>query len=299
MKNILINTTSFNKKNISHFKSQKKINLVFNKTKRRLREKELLKIVNENTIGIISGTELITKKILKKAKNLQVISRCGTGIDNIDKVALKKKIKIYKTEKEPSTAVAEFVVCQILITLKKSILNHNNVKNKKWKKVQGSLLSNKNIGIIGYGNIGKKLHKLLKSFNCTFSIYDQKMDRYKNKKILTNLLKKSDIISIHIPFSTKNKNFINKKKLDLMKDNVVLINCARGGLIDENALEKKLKINPKIEVILDCFSNEPYRGKLLKYNNVLFSPHVSSFSKETRDLMEKKSFKNCVDNLRI
>ena len=299
MKNILINTTSFNKNNISNFKIRKKINLVFNKTKRKLSEKELLKIVNENTIGIISGTELITKKILKKAKNLQVISRCGTGTDNIDKIALKKKIKIYKTEKEPSTAVAEFVVCQILITLKKSILNHNNVKNKKWKKVQGSLLSNKNIGIIGYGNIGKKLHKLLKSFNCKFNIYDPKIDKYKNKKILTKLLKKSDIISIHIPFNAKNKNFINKKKLDLMKDNVVLINCARGGLIDESSLEKKIKINPKIEVILDCFLNEPYRGKLLKYSNVLFSPHVSSFSKETRDLMEKKAFKNCVDNLRI
>ena len=90
MKNILINTTSFDKKNISEFKNQKKINLIFNKTNRRLREKEIIKIVNEDTIGIISGTELITKKILKKAKNLQVISRCGTGTDNIDKVALKK-----------------------------------------------------------------------------------------------------------------------------------------------------------------------------------------------------------------
>ena len=91
MKNILINTTSFNKKNISYFKGEKKINLLFNKTKRKLSEKELLKIVNQDTIGIISGTELITKKVLKKAKNLQVISRCGTGTDNIDKLAFKKK----------------------------------------------------------------------------------------------------------------------------------------------------------------------------------------------------------------
>ncbi len=299
MKNILINTTSFDKKNILNFKNKSKLKLIFNKTKRRLTEEELLKLVNENTVGIISGTELITKKILNRAKNLQVISRCGTGTDNIDKLAFKKKIKIYKTSKEPSIAVAEFVICQILVTLKKSILNHVNVKNKKWEKVQGTLLSNKNIGIIGYGNIGKKLHKLLKPFNCAFSIYDPKINKYKNKKILINLLKKSDIISIHIPFSEKNKNFINKKRLDLMKNDVVIINCARGGLIDENALEKKIKKNPKLEVILDCFSKEPYKGKLLKYNNVLLSPHVSSFSKETRDLMEKNSFKNCIDNLRI
>jgi D-3-phosphoglycerate dehydrogenase len=299
MKNILINTTSFDKKNILNFKNKSKLKLIFNKTKRRLTEEELLKLVNENTVGIISGTELITKKILNRAKNLQVISRCGTGTDNIDKLAFKKKIKIYKTSKEPSTAVAEFVICQILVTLKKSILNHTNVKNNKWEKVQGTLLSNKNIGIIGYGNIGKKLHKLLKPFNCTFSIYDPKITKYKKKKILINLLKKSDIISIHIPFSEKNKNFINKKKLDLMKDDAVIVNCARGGLIDENALEKKIKKNPKLKVILDCFSKEPYKGRLLKYNNVLFSPHVSSFSKETRDLMEKNSFKNCIDNLRI
>ena len=299
MKNILINTSSFNKKNILNFKNKSKLKLIFNKKKRRLTEEELLKLVNENTVGIISGTELITKKILNRAKNLQVISRCGTGTDNIDKLAFKKKIKIYKTAKEPSIAVAEFVVCQILVTLKKSILNHINVKNKKWEKVQGSLLSNKNVGIIGYGNIGKKLHKLLKPFNCIFSIYDPKITKYKNKKKLINLLKKSDIISLHIPFSAKNKNFINKKKLDLMKKNVVVINCARGGLIDEHALEKKIKKNPKLVVILDCFSIEPYKGKLLKYNNVLSSPHVSSFSKETRDLMEKNSFKNCIDNLRI
>ena len=298
MKSVLINTSSFDKKNIPKI-NYKNINFIFNKKKRKLSENELLKLVDDNTVGIISGTELITKKILKKAKNLQVISRCGTGTDNIDSYAYKKKIKIFKTNKEPINAVAEFILCQILLTLKNSLENHINVKNKQWKKIKGSLLQEKTVGIIGYGKIGKKLHKLLKPFNCRYIIYDPNIFKFRKLKKLTELLKTSDIVSLQIPFNKKNKNFINSKRLSFMKNDAVLVNCARGGLIDEKALGKKLKKNKSFRAILDCFYSEPYYGDLLNYKNVILSAHASSYSKETRDLMEKNSFLNCVNNLVI
>ena len=297
MKNILICTTSFDHKNIRKDLISQKYFLKFNTKNRRLNENELLDLIDNQTVGIISGTENISKKVLLKAKNLQVISRCGTGTDNIDKFALKKKIKIYTTDKEPVIAVAEFVVTQILSALKNSIEHHNNVKKKKWKKVKGVLLSNKKIGLIGYGKIGKLTHKLMKPFGCKFLIYDSILKQKNNVNDLKVLLKESDIITLNIPMNKKNKYFINKQKLNKMKDNVILVNCARGGLINEKALEEKLKQNKNFKVILDCFEDEPYEGNLLNYQNIILSPHVASYAKETRDLMECNSFLNCINNI--
>ena len=137
MKNILICTSSFDKKNINLNYISKSVKINFNPYGRRLTEDELLKLVNENTIGIVSGTEIISKKVLLKAINLQVISRCGTGTDNINKYAVKRKIKIFKTDKEPTSAVAEFVIAQILLALKHSYYHNYFLKKKNGKKLKG------------------------------------------------------------------------------------------------------------------------------------------------------------------
>jgi len=299
MKNILILTSSFDKKNIINFKASKNLRLIFNPFGRKLTEKELLNLADENTIGIISGTEKITKKVLDKTKNLQVISRCGTGTDNIDKEAFKRSIKIFKTDTEPVLAVAEYVVTQILLSLKNSIFHNNLMKKKNWFKIKSNMLSKKKIGIIGYGKIGKLLKKLLTPFDCDFYIYDPKIQKFSKKKNLNLIIKECDIITLNIPYSIKNKNFIDEKKINNMKKNATIVNCSRGGLIDEKALYKKLKRNKNFKSILDCFNDEPYYGNLINCENTILSPHVASFTKETRNLMEKNSFLNCIKNLNI
>ena len=297
MKNILILTSSFDKNNL--VKTNKKIKLKFNYKGRRLNENEILKLIDINTVGIVSGTEKISKKIFLKAKNLQVISRCGTGVDNIDNYVKKTKIKLFTTDKEPILSVAEFILTQTLSVMKNTYYHNFNIKRSIWKKQKGSLLSNKNFGIIGYGKIGKQLKKLISSFKCKLFIYDKNYSNFKKKNILKNLLIKSDIVTINIPYNNKNKNFINEEKINLMKNNAIFVNCSRGGLVDEKALYKKLKKNPSFKAILDCFSEEPYFGKLKKLQNVLLSPHAASFTKEGRDIMEKNSFINCVENLKL
>ncbi len=299
MKNILICTSSFDLTNIKHVKFSNKIKINLNPYGRKLQENELIGLLNKDTIGILSGTEKITLKALDVAKDLQVISRCGTGTDNIHPSVFKKKIKIFKTDKEPVGAVAEFVLTQILMLLKNSHLHNLFMHKKKWKKVKGEMLCNKTFGIIGFGKIGKKIKKLLKPFNCKFLIYDPEIKKFKKKDQLNKLLKSSDIISLNIPFYSSNKNFINFKRLNMMKDNSIFINCSRGGLVDEKSIIKIIKKKPSIRFILDCFDQEPYFGKLNKFDNIILSPHVASFTKETRNLMERNSFLKLIENLKI
>ena len=202
--NIVICTTSFNQSNIDKKLLEKKnLTLKFNPYRRKLLENELMNLIDKQTVGIISGTETITEKVLEKAKNLKVISRCGAGIDNIKFNIRKNKIKVLTTKNIHALAVAEYTLMQILSALKKNIDNNNNLKNGIWKKINGRNLSKKIIGLIGYGNVGKKLKKLLSPFDCKFYIYDPKIKRYSGRTRLNVLLKKSDIITIHIPFSKK------------------------------------------------------------------------------------------------
>ena len=180
MKNIIICTSSFDKKNINKSGLPKDLEIKFNPFGRKLKEKELLNMVNKETVGLVSGTEKITEKILIKAPNLKVISRCGTGTDNIDsKVLKKKRLKIFTTDKEPTGAVAEFVLTQILATLKNTYIHNLYLKEKKWKKIKGEMLSSKKVGLIGYGKIGKKISQLLKPFKCKIFIYDPKIKIFK------------------------------------------------------------------------------------------------------------------------
>ena len=299
MKNILICTSSFDKKNLQYDLIPKSINIKFNPFGRKIKEKELLNLVDDSTIGIISGTEFISKKIILKAKNLQVISRCGTGTDNIDNYVYNTNIKIFKTEKEPVAAVAEFVLTQILSILKNSYKHNFYMKKANWKKFKGNMLSESHFGFIGYGKIGKKIRFLIKPFRCKVKIYDPKISKYSSNKNLNFILNHCKIITLNIPFNSKNKNFMNENKLKKISKDAILVNCSRGGLVDEEALYRKLKKNKKFKAILDCFRSEPYFGKLIKLENTFLSPHVASFTQETRDEMERNSFLNCINNLKI
>ena len=299
MWNILICTSSFNKKNLVKKIIPKNLKIRFNPFGRKLKENELLNLIDEKTLGLVSGTETISKKILNKSNNLQVISRCGTGLDNIDKSLFKKKIKIFKTDKEPVLAVSEFVVTQILLTLKNSYYHNNYLKRGKWKKIKAKMFTNSQVGLLGFGKIGKKIKTLIQPFKCKIKIYDPNIKKYSSKKNLNLILKNSKIITLNIPYNKKNKYFVNSKKLNQISNDSLLVNCSRGGLIDENALYKKLKNHKTFKAILDCFIIEPYFGKLTKLDNVILSPHVASFTQETRDKMEKNSFINCVKNLKI
>ena len=288
MKKLLIATSSFGADQKVLKKLKKKFQITTNQTGKKLNIFSLSKLI-ENIDYVIAGTEIYNDEVLKKAKNLKIIFRFGKGIDNIDiKSCNKFKIKIKKIKIDLSTSVAELSLSLILNLIKKINFFDKSLKKRKWKKTTNNLLSYKTLGIIGYGRIGKKLVRITKGFNLNYLYYDIKK---KNSKIkfsnLINIFKKSDIISIHQSYNKLNKNYINKKYLNLAKKNLILINTSRGELINENDLFNFLKKNENAYAGLDVFQKEPYYGKLLKLKNVLLTPHISSYSIETRSKMER------------
>nr|MBP7654819.1 hypothetical protein [Candidatus Dependentiae bacterium] len=162
-------------------------------------------------------------------------------------------------------------------------------------------ISNKTIGIIGLGRIGRLLVKFLGPFNCKILVNDIKPDNdfiKKNNLFFCNkyqIYKKADIISLHIPLTPKTYNMIQLKQLQIMKNNCVLINTSRGGIINEKDLYAHLKCNSEFYAAVDVFQNEPYTGKLCYLNNIILTPHLGSCSEQSRYLMELGAVQNIID----
>lgn len=305
MKKVFIATTSFGKHSRKPIDLLKENNLdvSFNTKNRKLNLNEVKDLTND-LHGIIAGNESYTKDILSRLINLKVISRLGVGLDNIDlKFARASKIIVYKTSISPAPAVAELVVGQIIDLSRKISFQYGQMKKGNWEKNFGSLVSGKTLGIIGLGTIGKHLIKLTKSFNLKYLANDLIEDKEFSKANsviycnLDDLLQQSDIVSIHLNLTEKTKNLINYEKLSKMKAEAIIINSSRGGIINEIHLEKAI-INGIISgAALDVFSEEPYNGELLSYDNIITTPHVGSYAKEIRIKMEIDAAKNLIKGL--
>ena len=303
---VLISSRSFGKidSGAVELLKNKGLEPVLNPYGRKLNEQELLDL-SDNVVGIIAGTEKITEKIISSNDQLKVISRYGMGLDNIDlKAAAKKNVMVYNTPETPSVAVAEFTLSLILNLLKKIGNADKNLRRNEWKPETGNLLTGKTIGIIGLGRIGKKLAQFLTPFNVTILAYEVKPDNgfvSKNKIDLVNLetlLSKSDIITLHVPLTEQTQNLIGKKQLESMKENAILINTARGGLVDENALYEALKNKEIAGAAIDVFENEPDTGKLKDLDNIILTPHIAAYTIETRKQMEIETVKNLINGLK-
>ena len=254
--------------------------------------------------GVLAGIEEYSSKILHLLPELKVISRLGVGMDNIDLKATKEiGIQVFKTETTPAPAVAELVL-GIMIDVSRYISKcDQSLKNGTWKKRMGFLLQGKTLGIIGLGTIGKELVKLASGFCFNILAFDQQEDELFAKENavtyynLETLLKKSDIVSIHLNLSDQTKHLIDKEKFKLMKPEAILINTSRGKIIHETALNDAL-INKQIAGAgLDVFENEPYTGSLTKLDNVVLTPHIGAYAREVRIKMEMEAVENLISGL--
>ena len=250
--------------------------------------------------GIIAGVEKYDKKTLKKAKRLKVISRVGIGIDSIDQIFCReKKIKVLKTN-SPNVAVVEFIIGSMIFLIRQFGPMYINLKNKKWKPIISKSLTDMTVGILGYGKIGKLLSKKLISLGVK-KILVNDIKKFRNKKIVfcnkNYLLKNSELLSINLELNKKTENFISFKQVKIMRKGIFIINSSRGKILNEKSLVYGLKKKIIRGAFLDVFSNEPYRGDLLKIKNIFFTPHISSFTFSARRKMENEAIKNLMINL--
>lgn len=300
---VLIATSSFAKF------SEKPINLlvkndfeiVSNSLRRKMKTSEIIKVAKD-VDAIIAGTEEYDSHLLENLQKLKIISRVGVGIDNVDLTeTTRRHIQVSKSSSSPSLAVAEFTLSLILNLLKKINSNSINAKKGVWLKEAGTLISSKTIGIVGTGQIGSKLIEILSGFNVNFLVFD----KYRNENLLKNnklkyvsleeLFNQSDIVTIHLPHTKETNNLINKSLFCLLKDNSIFINTSRGSIVEEQDLLEFLTENPTVFAALDVFKEEPYSGPLQELDNVLITPHIAAYAKETRIEMEIEAVEHVVN----
>jgi len=254
--------------------------------------------------AMIIRTTNITKTIIDNAPNLKIIARHGVGLDNIDvEYALSKGIKVTNSPLSNINSVAEHTVGLILSLLhfikqgdKEIRIGNFDARNK----LIGHELKEKTLGIIGLGKIGnlvaKKCHFGFDSKVIGFDPYANNVpDFIKQVKSIDELLSQADIVSLHIPFQEDMNHLINKERISLMKKSSILINTARGKLIDEDALYDALICNDIFGAGLDCFEVEPtYENKLFELDNVVLTPHMAAHSEESMIKMAETPAKEVI-----
>lgn len=272
--------------------------MTMNPYKRRLTEEETADMIEKyQPVGIIAGVEPLTKRVLEKANNLKVISRHGIGLDSVDlKAAAQLGIKVLNTPDAPTAAVAELAVGLMLCLLRGIKNADEGMRQGKWVRPMGFQLSTKTVGIIGCGRIGTYVSKLLGAFGSKCIGFDSYIKKHDTIELVSfdELIKVSDIITLHIPYSEENHHLIGKKQFDMMKKSAFLVNTARGGVVDEEALYEALMGGSIAGAAIDCFEMEPYTGKLTQPDNILLTSHIGSFSLESKMEMERQSVANLV-----
>jgi D-3-phosphoglycerate dehydrogenase len=303
MQTILITTSTFglyDQSVLEHLKADG-YKVVLNPFQRKLSENEVKELIKENNPdGIIAGVEPLTKNVLDSGKNIKVISRCGIGMDAVDLEAAKEKgIVVNNTPDAPTIPVAELTMGIILGLLRKVTVADKSIKEGAWQRPMGNLLHAKTVGIIGCGRIGTYLGKLLSAFECNLLGYDiASLDHNLFKMVSKQeLLRSSDIVTLHLPYVETCHHFIDSVELSQMKNGAVLVNAARGGLVNEAALYDALNSGKLSGAALDCYENEPYKGDLVKLDNVILTSHIGSYAVEGRTTMEKQAVNNLLSIL--
>jgi len=281
---------------------KKKFEVRSNSFGRKLDKKEIVHLCAES-VGIVAGTEPYDRDVLKNLKSLKVISRCGVGTESIDmNAASELDISIYNTPDAPTLAVAELTVGLILNLLRKINKMDVALRKGKFNKLMGGLLSGKKVGIIGFGRIGQKVAQLLAAFGSEIAYCDteSKDCALKCAKLsFEQILGWADIISLHASGSSGSGYLLGQNQLSLMKPSSFVINTSRGSLVDENALNNALKSGHLAGAALDVFEKEPYKGPLMELDNVILTPHIGSYAKESRIEMEKQAAENLIEGLGV
>ena len=268
---------------------------------------ELVKSV-KNCDGVISMlSDKFDKEIIDSMDRCKVIANYAVGFNNIDiEYAKSKGIIVTNTPDVLTDSTADLTIALVLSCARKISESEKLVRDKKfvgWKPklLLGMELRNKYFGILGAGRIGTKVAKRAHSFGCKIIYYSNSKNDFletdlKAKKMsLNSILKKSDIISLHIPLNKKSKNLLSKEKLALLKPSSIFINTARGEIVDESYLTKMLKQNKIASAGFDVYQNEPNLNKeFYELKNVVLLPHIGSATVEARNNMSLLVAKNVI-----
>lgn len=293
---VLIATSSFGTTDDAPLKrlAQAGFEARLNPYKRKLSQQELLGLLPGVT-GLIAGLETLDHEVMSRS-DLKVISRCGAGLSNVDiSAAQRLGIKVCSTPEAPTQAVAELTLACLLNLLRKISQMDQDLHQGNWNKEIGSQLAGKTVLIIGLGRIGRRVAQLLEPFGARIIGVDPlAKEDDSNFEILPleQALPLADIITFHC---SGEDCLLSIREFTLMKKGAFLLNAARGGLIAERDLINALEDGTVAGAWLDAFEQEPYKGELTRYPQVLLTPHVGSYTRECRLQMELQAVENLIE----
>ena len=298
MSDVLITTIPFAKFDQSPTKllKEESIEYLINPIGKKPCEEELIDMLL-NKKALIAGTEEITENVLEKSKDLKFISRVGVGLDSIDLIAARKKgVMVSYTPEIPSSSVAELTIGMILSQLRYVHSSDSNMHNKIWRKKTGRRLGECSIGLIGVGRIGEKVLEILHSFKPKEILVndidksEKIIEKYQVKYVSKDdILKKCDVISLHVPLNKNTFHMIGKAELNTMKQDAIIVNTSRGKIINEHVLFEALQSKKIGGAAIDVYSEEPYYGDLTNLENCLLTPHIGPMSIDCRSKMEMEA----------
>jgi len=302
-KKALITTVPFADKNALPIELMESsgIEYVINPLNKKLTEDELAEMVTDFNV-IIAGTEPITTKVMDNASKLKHISRVGIGLDSVDLIAAEELgIKVSYTPDAPAPAVAELSIGMMLTLLRSVHVSNSQMHAGQWHRFFGRRLSNVTIGIIGAGRIGKGVVRHLQGFGAPHILVNdiepdlQFGDEYELEWVSKEqIYREADVISLHLPLTGKTKNMIRTEHLQMMKEDAIILNTARGGIINEDDLYDVLQSGHLSGAAIDVFDFEPYTGKLRDIERCLLTAHMGSMSVDCRTRMEIEATEEAV-----
>ena len=268
---------------------------------RRLTEDELCDMIMDAEV-VIAGTEPITDRVMGSAPNLRLISRVGVGLDSVDLSAADRRgIQVSYTPEAPAPAVADLAVGLILTLLRDVHIANARMHQGQWERHVGRRVPHVTIGVIGTGRIGTRVLRRLAAFGSPRVLVNDLNPRPKLVEELKlewvdkeTIYREADVISVHVPMTPHTRGMIGIDQLRMMKTDALLVNTARGGIVDEAALARALSEGHLGGVALDVFVEEPYSGALMEFERCLLTCHMGSMAVDCRTQMEIEATEEAV-----
>ncbi|OQA55392.1 MAG: D-3-phosphoglycerate dehydrogenase [Candidatus Omnitrophica bacterium ADurb.Bin277] len=259
-----------------------------------LKPEELKRIIGEYDAVLIRSTTKITKEIIEAGKKLRVIGRAGVGVDNVDlEAATQRGIIVMNTPEGNTISTAELSFSMLMAVARNIPQADAHVKKGEWKrnKFKGSELNGKTLGIVGFGRIGREVAKRANAFNMKVMVFDPFISKEAVKEWpvefvdVSTLLKNSDFLTFHTPLTNETRNLLNKDTFKLCKKGMRIVNCARGGIVDETALAEAIQSGQIAGAAFDVFVSEPPPADhpLLKLPQFICTPHLGAVTEEAQE----------------
>ena len=272
-------------------------------TGKRITRDELLLEATDASV-IVAGVEPYDHNLLDQLPSLRCISRCGVGVDAIDlEAARERSITVANTPDSPVQAVAELALTMFL-SLSRNIPRQSHLMSqRRWERVDAHLLRGRAVGLIGFGRIGRRVAELCLAFGARVSSHDPHVPASEMSALgisslsFEEILATSDIISLHASKSPNAEALLTANEFSQMKPGAVVVNLARGDMVDEQALLAALRSGNIAAAGLDVYASEPYAGPLCDFSEVILTPHSATLPVETRSEMECQCVQNALDFL--